>query len=185
MPDDFRFSVKVPKAITHERHLIDCADIVKRFAGEIAGLGAKLGPLLVQLPPRFAFPGKPAWAFFDLLRQATGAALVCEPRHASWFTERVETAFTERGIARVAADPPPVRGAEKTGGWQGLVYWRLHGSPEIYRSNYAAGEIRAQARLMKAVGEDVEAWTIFDNTTFGAATSNALALSKQVFPNRS
>src|SRR3954449_13476072 len=48
--DGFRFAVKMPKAITHERRLRDAGELLNRFLSEVAGLGPKLGPLLVQLP---------------------------------------------------------------------------------------------------------------------------------------
>ena len=53
VPEDFRFAVKMPKAITHERRLIDVTDLLNRFAEEISLLGPKLGPVLIQLPPQF------------------------------------------------------------------------------------------------------------------------------------
>src|SRR6185436_11229797 len=55
VPEDFRFSVKVPRAITHERRLSDAADLFAGFLAELAPLEDKLGPLLVQLPPSLAF----------------------------------------------------------------------------------------------------------------------------------
>ena len=55
VPEDFRFAVKVPKAITHERRLKDVGDLLDRFLSEVSGLGPKLGPLLVQLPPSLSF----------------------------------------------------------------------------------------------------------------------------------
>lgn len=74
------------------------------------------------------------------------AFLVCEPRHASWFTPEAEETLIELEVARVAADPARVPAAGEPGGWPGLVYFRLHGS------------------------------CIFDNTVLGAATRNALDL---------
>src|SRR5947209_14478083 len=50
-PEGFRFSVKVPKEITHEKRLVGVDDPLDRFLDETAALGAKRGPLLVQLPP--------------------------------------------------------------------------------------------------------------------------------------
>ncbi len=84
-PPGFRFAVKVPKAITHESRLADCGARLDRFVAEVAGLGDKLGVLLVQLPPSLAFRESIADAFFDALRARTGVAVALEPRHASWF----------------------------------------------------------------------------------------------------
>src|SRR3954470_11987598 len=55
VPEDFHFAVKIPKAITHERRLADVDDLLDRFLSEVSGLGPKLGPLLVQLPPSLSF----------------------------------------------------------------------------------------------------------------------------------
>src|SRR4051794_10397874 len=55
VPEDFRFAIKVPKSVTHERRLKDTGDLLDQFVSEVTGLGPKLGPLLVQLPPSLAF----------------------------------------------------------------------------------------------------------------------------------
>lgn len=133
VPDGFRFAVKIPRVITHERRLVDVGAPLARFLSEVAGLGPKLGPLLLQLPPSLAFETSSA-AFLADLKRAYEGNVVCEPRHATWFTSDVNALFNELSIARVAADPAPVRGAEEPGGWRGLTYHRLHGSPKIYYS---------------------------------------------------
>jgi hypothetical protein len=67
-PLTFRFSVKVPKTITHEQRLIGSGALLDRFLAEATGLGDKLGVLLVQLPGKFAFEEKAADQFFSDLR---------------------------------------------------------------------------------------------------------------------
>src|SRR5829696_9169777 len=103
VPDNFRFAVKVPKAITHERRLTDASDLLDRFVSEVSGLGPKLGPLLVQLPPSLRFEDGVADTFLSELRSRVEGPLVCEPRHASWFTPEVEALLVELRIAHVAA----------------------------------------------------------------------------------
>lgn len=66
--DAFRFAVKIPKTITHEAKLIDVGDHTLRFAQEVAGLGGKLGILLVQLPPKLACEVPVAERFFSDLQ---------------------------------------------------------------------------------------------------------------------
>jgi uncharacterized protein YecE (DUF72 family) len=122
VPEDFRFAVKVPKAITNERRLKDVDDLLDRFLSEARSLGPKLGPLLVQLPPSLGFHGGIADRFLRELRSRVPGSIVCEPRHVSWFTPEVEALLTELRIARVAADPAPVSGADEPGGWRGLSY---------------------------------------------------------------
>jgi uncharacterized protein YecE (DUF72 family) len=175
VPETFSFAVKVPKAITHERRLTDVGDLLDRFLSEVAGLGSKLGPLLVQLPPSLSFQAGIADRFLSELRTRIVGRIVCEPRHASWFTPGVEALLAELRIARVAADPAPVPGADQPGGWRGLSYYRLHGSPRIYYSAYSPEYLSAIAGLLtRDVAAAVETWCIFDNTAAFAATGDAL-----------
>ena len=177
VPDDFRFAVKLPKEITHVRRFVDAAEVVDRFVDEISGLGRKLGPVLVQLPPKFEFDAGLAADFVSLLRARFSGDVVWEPRHATWFSGEVETLFGEHRIARVAADPARIPAASNPAGFAALTYFRLHGSPRIYYSKYTAEFIGGIADRMRSAAESgSEAWCIFDNTALGAATEDALAL---------
>ena len=113
-PKGFRFSVKVPKAMTHEHGLADCRALLDRFAAEVTGLGGRLGVLLVQLPPKLALEKRVAGRFFRALRKRIDVPVVCEPRHASWFTPDANDWLAAREIARVAADPAQVPGRRRT-----------------------------------------------------------------------
>ena len=178
VPDDFLFAVKVPREITHKQRLVDGAELLAAFLDQARGLGAKLGPLLVQLPPSFQFDAEVVRAFFSALRaQHTGEA-VCEPRHVTWFTPEGEALLAEFRIARVAADPAVVPDAARPGGWGGLRYVRLHGVPRVYYSDYSLEQIADVAQHLRR--ESAPAWCIFDNTTLGHATGNALALQEMV-----
>jgi uncharacterized protein YecE (DUF72 family) len=175
VPDSFRFAVKIPKTITHERRLKESREPLGRFLSEVIGLGPKLGPLLVQLPPSLAFQDDVSDTFLGGLRDRFPGGIVCEPRHASWFTPKVEELLNELRIARVAADPAPVPGAGEPGGWRGLAYYRLHGSPQIYYSSYGMNDLTdAAGRLAADAAAGIETWCIFDNTAAFAATGNAL-----------
>jgi uncharacterized protein YecE (DUF72 family) len=175
VPDDFRFAVKVPKAITHERRLKDVGNLLDRFLSEAEGLGPKLGPLLVQLPPRLTFQPGVADRFLSEMRGRVEGSIVCEPRHASWFSSEVEALLIELRIARVVADPAPVQGADKPSGWRGLSYYRLHGSPKIYYSAYSPEYLAAIADVLnRNTLAGLETWCIFDNTAAFAATGDAL-----------
>ena len=177
VPDGFRFSVKVPKSITHECRLADCSPAIARFLEEAGTLGDKLGVLLVQLPPKLEFDGDIAARFFAELSGCSPAAIACEPRHPSWFDTGANELLASLRVARVAADPARCDGAGEPGGWRGLSYWRLHGSPVIYRSSYA-DRIEAYAGALRAdVIAGRETWCAFDNTASSAATGDALALS--------
>ena len=177
VPANFRFSAKLAKTITHKQRLVEAEALVESFVEEAQGLGAKLGIILVQLPPSLAFDPAVAAAFFDTLARLTEAQLVCEPRHASWFDAEADALLGERRIARVAADPAKVPAAAEPGGWRGLSYYRLHGSPVPYRSSYEPERLEAYARSMAAdLSEARDVWCVFDNTASSAATGNALDL---------
>jgi uncharacterized protein YecE (DUF72 family) len=180
VPDDFRFSVKVPKAITHEAGLADCSALLDRFVDEVTGLGCKLGLLLVQLPPKSALSKRVANRFFRGLRVRVDTDVVLEPRHASWFAPGVDDWLAKRRIARVAADPAPVAGAGEPGGWNKLAYYRWHGSPRIYYSDYGAAALKALKRRLEDRVRESSTWCIFDNTASGAALGNALTLARSV-----
>jgi uncharacterized protein YecE (DUF72 family) len=175
VPAHFRFAVKMPRTITHELRLRDCEEALMRFLNEAKGLGDRLGPLLIQLPPKLELDCSVADAFFALLRRHHAGAAVCEPRHASWFTPSAEDLLRSHKIARVAADPPRAPGADEPGGWDGLVYYRLHGRPRVYYSRYESEALALLAAKFAAFAADGrDAWCIFDNTASGAATANAL-----------
>lgn len=172
VPDNFRFWVKTPREITHQRRLLDCEDSLLRFLEEISGLGRKLGGILVQLPPSLALDMPSAQVFFTLLRQHYAGAAACEPRHASWFSMQGEKLLQDFRLARVAADPAKFPTAGAPGGDTGFSYYRLHGSPEIYYSSYPEAYLRQLAHTLQSASGP--AWCIFDNTARGAATANAL-----------
>lgn len=174
-PRDFRFAVKVPRTITHDQELRRARAPLERFLEESAGLGAKRGPLLVQLPPSLAFEPRVAARFFALLRERHGGPVVCEPRHETWLSAAADALLVRFEVARVAADPPTARGAERPGGWPGLVYFRLHGSPRKYWSRYSADYLKSLAASLHAASP-ADAWCVFDNTASGAALENAWEL---------
>jgi uncharacterized protein YecE (DUF72 family) len=179
VPRDFRFAVKIPREITHERALLESEQQLDRFAGEVAGLGASLGVLLVQLPPRFAFDAARANRFLEHLRSrfARHVGVACEPRHQSWFTPEAESILSIHEVARVAADPPRCAANSRPGGWRGLDYYRLHGAPQIYYSNYDERALDGIRRdIAASCSRGAATWCIFDNTAAGAALGNALAV---------
>lgn len=184
VPEEFRFAAKIPKSITHQAKLVDVSSLVTGFAAEVGELGRKLAIVLVQLPPKLAFDAGVAERFFETLRRAIDAEIACEPRHASWFEQDADAMLQSLRIARVAADPALSPAAAVPGGWRGLSYWRLHGSPSIYRSPYVPEAIARYAdQLRKATAAGRQAWCMFDNTAASEATGNALSLLAEVRKN--
>src|SRR5688500_14998939 len=178
VPEHFRFSAKLPKEITHKRRLESCSEPLAAALAKMAELGPGLDILLVQLPPSLAFEPAAALSFFAELRTRWDRHIACEPRHSSWFEGEPDGLLEKLRVARVAADPAKVPAAAEPGGWRGLSYYRLHGSPAVYRSSYDDGRLEAFAGRLEA--ETGPAWCIFDNTASGTATGDALKL-KEVF----
>lgn len=175
VPEYFRFSVKLPKTITHQQRLAGCAGLLDDFLAQAGALGKKLGCLLVQLPPSLAFDAAVAQEFLRALRQRHGGPVALEPRHASWFTTPADPLLDAWQVGRVLADPVVHESGRLTGGFAGLVYVRLHGSPRMYYSAYDPDVLDALvARLQLATTIDANVWCIFDNTAEGAAVENAL-----------
>lgn len=180
VPAGFRFSVKMPKAISHLARLRHCDSMLEQFLAQAEQLGEKLGVLLLQLPPSLAYDSRSALRFFEHLRARHDGAVGCEPRHPSWFKPEVEHALRERRIARVAADPAIVPSAASPGGDRACEYRRLHGSPRMYYDAYPQAMLeRIGQRLMRPSDAVVERWCIFDNTALGHATTDALALMRK------
>ncbi|MCR5864152.1 DUF72 domain-containing protein [Aquincola sp. J276] len=183
-PPGFRFSAKLPRAITHEGRLRRARAPLQQFLGEAAGLGDKLAVLLVQLPPSLAYEARPVRSFFTLLASLFRGAVVCEPRHASWFTPGADAALAGLRVSRAAADPARWPAAAVPGGWLGprgdgggaLLYHRWHGAPRIYWSRYEEAWLQQRADELRAWPADAQPWCIFDNTAGGGAAANALRL---------
>lgn len=174
-PDDFRFSVKLSKAITHEKKLGNSGAELLAFFDALRPLGPKLGPVLVQLPPKLAFDDGLAHEFFTTFRELHDGPVALEPRHGSWFTPAVDRLLRGFKVSRAMADPPAgAEAASKPGGYPGLRYYRLHGAPRKYWSAYETAFLEGLAKtLVEAKGE---LWVIFDNTAQGHALGNALTL---------
>jgi uncharacterized protein YecE (DUF72 family) len=177
VPDGFRFAVKAPKAITHEGKLgIQTREALDRFLEQTGALEEKRGPVLLQIPPKLALDDALARSFFTMFRELYDGLAAFEPRHVSWFSPEAEALLQKFKIARVAADPALISDAARPGGWPGLVYFRLHGSPRRYYSSYSQDYLLRLAAELRQTSASATAWCIFDNTASGAALANALEL---------
>jgi len=184
VPARFRFSVKVPRAITHEARLQGTGPALTAFFDGVSGLDRKLGGVLVQLPPSLAFDARVADRFFAMVRRRCTVPVACEPRHASWFEPAVDAVWQRYGIARVAADPARLPEAARPGGAAAAArwsYWRWHGSPRIYYSRYDDAALDTLAQALRGHGKARSpAWCILDNTAHGHAIEDAARLQGRV-----
>jgi uncharacterized protein YecE (DUF72 family) len=183
VPDGFLFAAKIPKEISHVRRLMDATDALDRFLEEAGGLGGKLAVILLQLPPSFIFDASLVSSFLAAASSRTGARIVCEPRHTSWFSPDADALLVAQRVARVAADPAKVPEAALPGAWRGITYRRLHGSPVMYRSAYGEERLRSYAEEIAAdLAAGRQTWCMFDNTASSAALGDALDLMRLLPP---
>ncbi|MCI2420264.1 DUF72 domain-containing protein [Saccharopolyspora sp. K220] len=175
-PDDFLFAVKGSRYITHMKKLRDVeTPLANFFASGVLALGAKLGPLLWQLPPSLGVDVERLTAFFRLLPRSTAAAAALASRHDDRLSGRALTKTDADRPLRHAlevrhpdfAAPEVVEllrshdiglvVADAAGDWPHLedvtsdfVYVRLHGAEELYASGYTAKDLDRWAKLMLA-----------------------------------
>lgn len=179
VPDGFRFAAKLSKEVTHKAKLAGCEAQIAASIAEMRQLGHRLAIILVQLPPSLAFDAALTDGFFGSLRGVWDGPVACEPRHASWLDGEADALLSAWHAARVAADPARAEGLAQPGGWKGLAYYRLHGSPVMYRSAYGEERLPGYAAaLRKHREEGRESWCIFDNTASSAAMADALTLER-------
>jgi uncharacterized protein YecE (DUF72 family) len=102
VPAHFRFTLKAPRRITHDRRLRDVGDSVRAFCDVAAELGPQLGALLFQLPPNFKKDLAVFDAFLETLPPRVCAAF--EFRNESWLDEEVYARLRARNLALCIAD---------------------------------------------------------------------------------
>jgi uncharacterized protein YecE (DUF72 family) len=169
--DGFLFVVKASRFITHIRRLRDCREPVKLFWGRCRRLGAKLGPVLFQLPPTFQADLPRLEEFIGLLPRTMRAAF--EFRHPSWDTEDTRGVLDRKGCALVLADRPGWQVPDVvTGGW---AYVRFHqGRPGA--PGYRREKLRRFADRI-AAWDAAETFVFFNNDPGGAAVRDAVTLA--------
>jgi uncharacterized protein YecE (DUF72 family) len=183
-PEAFRFTLKLPRDISHADDFVAAArEHLGEFVETSGELGAKFGCLLVQLPPGRAFEPEYVSAVAETLRGKVSCPIAVEPRHPTWFTGEGDACLDARGLARAAADPPRGPGNLDAAGSRRVAYFRLHGSPRIYYSAYGPERLAPwYERLRRSAGEADAVYCVFDNTAEGQATVDALATQKAFAP---
>jgi uncharacterized protein YecE (DUF72 family) len=180
VPPSFKFSVKLSQYFTHDQRLKDSGERLTDSLISISGLGRKWGALLIQTPPSLDFKKNTAKKFFSALSKKCPVPVIFEPRHKSWVSPQAIEILKEFSVNKVLADPEPCRAALKDRpALEKNRYFRLHGSPQLYRSVYS-GEFleKLYKRLLSPLSHSKNTWIIFDNSMFGHATLNALSLKK-------
>ena len=183
VPATFRFSVKVPRTITHDCRLEGFEALLDVFIEQIAHLGDKLGYLLIQLPPSLRWDAALVARFLEGVHARIPVPLALEARHESWFCEEADAVLRLAKASRVCAHPAAILEGVANGVLDEDMprYWRLHGAPKIYYSAYDDAFLADVARRMQLTLQDAaDAWCILDNTAAGEAIPNALSLKRMM-----
>ena len=177
-PPGFVMAVKASRYLSHIRRLRDPAEPVARLMARAAGLGDRLGPVLIQLPPSLSVS-------VDLLR----ATLRCfppevrvavEPRHPSWWTGQVRDVLAEHDAALCWADrlEEPVTPLWRTASWG---YLRFHEGAADPWPNYRQRSLDEWARrLADTWSESEDGYVYFNNDPGGAAVVNAVTFARSL-----
>lgn len=172
-PEHFKFSVKLHQRFTHKSDLkIERDDLIINLEA-IKGLGDKLGVLLLQFPAGQNFIADRMDKFYGVIREAYNGPVMIEPRNMTWLFRDSLKLMKKYKIGKVIADPEKCPGEVESE----LVYYRLHGSPEMYISDYSFQYLDNLSQELTTYSNEV--WCIFDNTTFGYATLNALTIAQK------
>lgn len=177
-PDDFKFSVKASRAITHYKKFNDTQELLTSFYDTINnGLQEKLGPVLFQLPPSFSYDEEKLERISSSLDPAF--INVVEFRHESWWNETVYQRLSERDIIFSGASHPKLPDDNAVINTD-VVYYRFHGVPVIFSSSYPDEFIRHITGQIKGHSELKQCWIYFNNTMHMAAIENARTMLKYI-----
>jgi uncharacterized protein YecE (DUF72 family) len=177
-PDDFTFTVKASRYLTHIKRLTDLGQGVARFYERIEPLieAERLGPVLWQLPGNFRRDDR---RLHDWLEALPDGLHTIEFRHESWFAPPVMRALRERGVALTIGDHPerPFQTHEATASWR---FVRFHYGHRGRAGNYSATEIEEWARRITQWRRRTAVWAYFNNDWRGFAPANARLLGRKL-----
>ncbi|MFF8779712.1 DUF72 domain-containing protein [Streptomyces sp. NPDC015140] len=176
VPPDFVVAVKASRYLTHIRRLRDPAEPVDRLMTHAAGLGDRLGPVLLQLPPTLR--ADPALLDTCLACFPPGTRVAVEPRHGSWWTREVREVLTSRGAALCWADvrARPVTPLWRTADWG---YVRFHEGRATPWPQYGRRSLSTWLdRITTTWPPDQDVYAYFNNDQNAAAVKNAQLLAR-------
>jgi uncharacterized protein YecE (DUF72 family) len=169
-PDDFLFSVKAPKLITHFKKFNDCNRELNDFYFACEdGLEHKLGCVLFQLPPGIHYSEEKLEQVISGLKP--GFKNVIEFRHKSWWKKNVYDELAEHGITFCSVSHPTL--PETIVVNSSTVYIRLHGNQKMFFSDYSTEELKQLSQAILKKRKIKEAFIYFNNTAGTAGVLNA------------
>ena len=172
-PEDFKFTVKAPQLISHYKKFVGCRQLAKDFYSSAQkGLKEKLGCVLFQLHPRTVFSEA---KLSDIIQTIDSSYTnVVEFRHASWWKAEVIKELSKHNITFAGISYPhlPVDVIMNTS----VLYYRLHGVPNLYTSGYSEDELEKIVKRIKSFKKLKQAWLYFNNDSKGWAYNNAASM---------
>ncbi|MBQ1092038.1 DUF72 domain-containing protein [Streptomyces sp. B93] len=180
VPPDFVVAVKASRYLTHIKRLKDPEEPVHRLLSHASGLGDRLGPVLLQLPPTLRADAGLLDACLACF--PPGVRVAVEPRHDSWWTPEVRRTLESRGAALCWADvlSRPVTPLWRTADWG---YVRLHQGRASPWPRYGHRALHSWAtRIAAAFPTDADVYTYFNNDPGGAAILDAAAFATVAAP---
>lgn len=174
-PDDFKFFIKIPKTISHEKRLKDCKEDVSEFCSHIQNnLKNKLSGFLYQFPPSF----KNTQENIDLILKNLDFSFlnVIEFRHESWWRNEIFDILKENNVIFSGVSFPGNPSEDVIINDPDILYYRLHGKPILYKSEYSEEFLNNLAEKIK--NQHHETFIFFNNTWGNAAIKNSLHLKK-------
>jgi uncharacterized protein YecE (DUF72 family) len=175
-PEDAVVTVKASRYLTHIKRLRDPKPSVDLLMERAQGLGDRLGPVLVQLPPDLRVEPDNLAATLDAF--PPGVRIAVEPRHESWWTDEVREMLTVRNPALVWADRlgKPMGPLWRTADWG---YLRMHEGRAHPWPFYGRTALQTWAsRLQETYGDDAHAYVYFNNDPRCAAVDNAITFGQ-------
>ena len=179
-PENFRYSVKVNRLITHEKRLRRTRKLVQEFCKIDNLLGEKLGCFLFQFPPSYKYTPSRLKSIVTQLDPRLRNAV--EFRHKSWWRESVYRAFEKHGLIFCSISAP--RLPDELIKTSDVIYIRFHGLSRWYRHDYADEELARWADKIDNSGAR-EAWIYFNNDREAFAIKNARTLRKLLTVDKS
>ena len=177
-PPDYRWAVKASRYLTHIKRLREPEEPVQRLMARAGELGAKLGPILLQLPTDMRVNTAALAATLDAFDP--GVRLAVETRHESWWCDEVRDVLAARGAAHVWSD----RGGQPLGPTWTTADWgylRLHHGDAFPPPNYHRATLGSWAdRIAAAFGDGQDVFVYFNNDHRCAAVDNAITFGEEV-----
>jgi uncharacterized protein YecE (DUF72 family) len=172
-PDDFRFFIKIPKVISHEQRLKDCKQEISEFCYHIKNhLKEKLSGFLYQFPPSFKNTQENTELILNNLD--FNFLNVIEFRHESWWRNEIFSLLKDHNIVFSGVSFPGNLPEDVIINHPKILYYRLHGKPVLYKSEYSEEFLDLLAEKIK--NSQQQAFIFFNNTWGTAAIKNSLYL---------